>query len=117
MFKFQTTLNENYILLELSGRLMIYEDAQKIQNKVINELSDTKNTVVISFKDLEYLNSSGLSALITILTKSRNFGGETIITNIPDSINDLLIISKLNTVFNIEQDLDSVLSSLNNVKN
>tara|TARA_B100001939_G_C16841932_1_gene573485 strand:- start:46 stop:399 length:354 start_codon:yes stop_codon:yes gene_type:complete len=117
MFKFQTTLNENYILLELSGRLMIYEDAQKIQNKVINELSDTKNIVVISFKDLEYLNSSGLSALITILTKSRNFGGETIITNIPDSIHDLLIISKLNTVFNIEQDLDSVLSSLNNVKN
>ena len=117
MFKFQTTLNENYILLELSGRLMIYEDAQKIQNKVINELSDTKNIVVISFKDLEYLNSSGLSALITILTKSRNFGGETIITNIPDIIHDLLIISKLNTVFNIEQDLDSVLSSLNNVKN
>ena len=117
MFKFQATINDNYILLELSGRLMIYEDAQKIQNKVIKELNETKNIVVICFKDLEYLNSSGLSALITILTKSRNYGGETIITNIPDSIHDLLLISKLNTVFNIEKDLDSVLSSLNNVKN
>ena len=87
MFKFQTTINENHILLELSGRLMIYEDAQKMQNKIINELNDTKNIVVICFKDLEYLNSSGLSALITILTKSRNLGGETIITNIPNNYN------------------------------
>ena len=117
MFKFQTSINENYILLELSGRLMIYEDAQKIQNKIISELNETNNIVVICFKDLEYLNSSGLSALISILTKSRNLGGETIITNIPDSIQKLLLISKLNTVFRIEDNLDLVISSLNNVKN
>jgi len=117
MFKFQTTINENYLLLELSGRLMIYEDAQKLQNKIISELSETNNIVVICFKDLEYLNSSGLSVLITILTKSRNLGGETIITNIPDSIQKLLLISKLNTVFKIEDNLDLVISSLNNVKN
>ena len=117
MFKFQTTINENYILLELSGRLMIYEDAKKLQNKIISELNETNNIVVICFKDLEYLNSSGLSVLITILTKSRNLGGETIITNIPDSIQKLLLISKLNTVFRIEDNLDLVISSLNNVKN
>ena len=117
MFKFQTTINENYLLLDLSGRLMIYEDAQKLQNKIISELSETNNIVVICFKDLEYLNSSGLSVLITILTKSRNLGGETIITNIPDSIQKLLLISKLNTVFKIEDNLDLVISSLNNVKN
>ena len=117
MFNFSTTINDNYILLELSGRLMIYEDAQKIQNKIINELNESINIVIISFKDLEYLNSSGLGALITILTKSRNLGGETIITNIPESIHNLLLISKLNTVFSIEPDLDHVISSLKNVKN
>ena len=117
MFKFNSTNKENYILLELTGRLMIHEDAQTMQNQIINNLTENLNTVIISFNNLEYLNSSGLSALITILTKSRNLGGDSIITNIPPSIDKLLLISKLNTVFSIKSSIEEAVLSLNQVKN
>ncbi|MEY4594719.1 MAG: hypothetical protein RIQ47_1129, partial [Bacteroidota bacterium] len=41
------------------------------------------------------------------VTKSRKNGGETTICNINDKIMELLIITKLNTVFTIAEDLTS----------
>ncbi len=115
MFNFNILKKDNYILLEVSGRLMIHEDAQKMQNEILNKLNNQLNTVIINFKELEYFNSSGLNALITILTKTRNYGGDTIITNISESVNQLLLISKLNTVFNIKPELKDVIAAYEKV--
>ena len=88
-----------------------------LQNRISKLLSKEKNYVIINFDKLSYLNSSGLGALITILTKSRNFGGDTIITDVPKIINELLLVSKLNTVFKIEPTFSEAVDSLNKLKN
>jgi anti-sigma B factor antagonist len=96
---------------------MIHEDAQKLQKEIITLLTKENNHIIVNFEKLSYLNSSGLGALITILTKSRNMGGDTIITNVPDSINELLLVSKLNTVFKIENSYSDAIHSLEKIKN
>ena len=53
------------------------------------------------------MNSTGLSILINIFTQTRNRGGEVVITNIPEKINKLLIITKLNSIFNIEETVEA----------
>ena len=117
MFNFQITNNNSYILVALQGRLMIHEDAQKLQKEVTDLLSKENNHIIVNFDKLSYLNSSGLGALITILTKSRNVGGDTIITNVPHIINELLLVSKLNTVFKIESSDADAMHSLDKIKN
>ena len=117
MFNFQITNKNSFIQLDLQGRLMIHEDAQKLQNQTTSLLSKENNHVIVNFEKLSYLNSSGLGALITILTKSRNFGGDTIITNVPEIIKELLLVSKLNTVFKIEETFTQAVHSLDKIKN
>jgi len=52
------------------------------------------------------MNSTGLSILINLFTQTRNRGGELVITNIPEKINNLLVITKLNSIFNIEDTVE-----------
>jgi len=110
MYKYNITKKDNLVFLNMSGRLMIDQDAQKMQEDLFSIINSELNTVVIDFKSLEYCNSSGLNSLITILTKTRNLGGDTVITNIPKKINELLIITKLNTVFNIIDNIEDFIN-------
>ncbi len=59
--------------------------------------------VKVDLKHLEYLNSSGLALLIRLFTRIRNHGNEMIITNVSEKISKLFIMTKLNTIFNINQ--------------
>ncbi len=96
---------ESYFIAQPTGRIITDETVTSLVNTVETALEENKN-VILDLQYLSYLNSSGLNGLITILTKSRVKGGETIITNIPEVINKLLIISKLNTVFEIRPTLE-----------
>ncbi len=107
MKKFDFTLTEKntYWIVDLKGRMIDTESIKELISQV-EEALKTHNKIILNLEHLEYLNSSGLNALISIRTKSRVKGGETIITNVPDSVNKLFIISKLNTVFEIKKSIE-----------
>ena len=48
---------------------------------------------------MKFINSTGLSVLINILTKSKNAGGDMVIVSIPEQLSNLLVITKLTDVF------------------
>jgi len=47
------------------------------------------------------MNSSGLNTLIQLLTKARVAGGEAVLYNMNKKINELILITKLHTLFKI----------------
>jgi len=55
----------------------------------------------IDLSNVRYMNSSGIGVLITLLTKFRNKSGEVVLINPSEQIKKLLIITKLNSIFNI----------------
>ncbi|MCH1612689.1 MAG: STAS domain-containing protein, partial [Flavobacteriales bacterium] len=63
--------------------------------------------------DLEYINSSGFNSLLKILTKSRNMGGDTFLCNINSVIETLLITTKLNTIFKVENKIENLKDFMN----
>lgn len=86
-------------LLTLSGNLLGEKDSTPIIEAVETALSNDNNLFVFDLKDLKYINSTGLSVLITTLTKSRNANGNMCIVNLPDQLSNLLNITKLDKVF------------------
>ena len=54
---------------------------------------------VVDLEALSYLNSSGLNLLIQLLTKTRNSKGETVIINVSNQIDNLLIVTKIKSLF------------------
>ncbi len=56
---------------------------------------------VLDLTHVTYMNSTGISIMIRMLTRFRNVGGDVILVNPNESVAKLFIITKLNTVFTI----------------
>ncbi len=67
----------------------------------------------IDIANVRFINSSGIGVLITLLTKFRNKGGDLVLVNPSEQVNKLLIITKLNAIFNIVQSKEEAVQSLN----
>ena len=106
-------IEENNIqILTISGELIDKNQAINLLNAVDELVESDKNKLIIDIKDLKYMNSSGLNVLIQLLTKTRNNGGESVIYNVNKKITELLIITKLNTLFKVAETKEEAIKML-----
>ena len=113
-FSFTITEENSIILLKLSGRILDNEQTSRLLTEVDNTISDKINKIVLDIEYIEYINSNGLNCFIQLLTKARNMGGDAVIVNVPEKIKNLLLISKLNTVFTIKDSIGQANEILTN---
>ncbi len=91
----------NIQVLVLRGELIDKNQATDLMREVDELLEQEKNKFIIDLTNLKYMNSSGLNVLIQLLTKTRVQGGESVICHVNKKVNDLLIITKLHTLFKV----------------
>jgi len=87
-------------IYQLSGNLIGEHDGVPIVesfNEILEE--DQIRKIIIDLGELKHINSSGLGVLITLLSKARKVGGELFLSNPSNYVKNLLIITKLNTIF------------------
>jgi anti-sigma B factor antagonist len=100
---FAQEIKSNALILRVSGDL-IGEDNGVMLVEAVNEAVGHKvMTCIIDISGLRYINSSGIGVLITILTKFRNKGGEVYLMKPSESVKKLLVITKLNAIFQVVQ--------------
>jgi len=76
---------------------------------LIDEATDPK--LLINFKNVEHLSSAALGTLITVNNKVRQKGGQLRLCNIDPQIYEVFVITKLNKLFQIHDDVESALKS------
>jgi anti-sigma B factor antagonist len=100
---FSNEIKNNKLILRLSGDL-IGEESGAAVLKVVNDAVQGKVlTCVVDISNLRYIISTGIGVLITILTKFRNKGGEVFLMKPSENVQKLLVITKLNAIFQIVQ--------------
>lgn len=92
-------IQDQITILELTGNLLGEKDATPILDAVGLSLENNSNQFVIDLAGMKYINSTGLSVLLNILTKSKSAGGGIVLVSIPEQLSDLLTITKLSEVF------------------
>lgn len=103
--------NCSEILLE--GTALSEIDFEEL-NQAVNQRIESQNpNLIINLKDVKLLNSLGINTLIKIFTKCRNNGGDMYIVNISEKINQVLLLTKLNTVLNIATSTNEAVDSFN----
>lgn len=112
-FDYDIKKEKNINIISLKGQLIEKNQAAALNQKIDELLEENESKYIIELSELKNLNSSGLNVLINILTKARKAGGETLIANVPKKINELLVITRLNTVFTVVDSVESALSQLN----
>ncbi|HQW24295.1 MAG TPA: STAS domain-containing protein [Bacteroidia bacterium] len=113
-FTYTISNKGTYAIVEMSGNLIDKNQASPLLDEIQDMITKGINSFVISMESFRYLNSNGLNVLVNILTKSRKNGGDTTICCISDKIKELLIITKLNTVFTITDDLPAAVKQFQN---
>jgi anti-sigma B factor antagonist len=99
------------VVLELSGKVMGGPDASLLSEK-LHELVDQKKTNVIAdLSKVSWMNSSGLGILIGGLTTMRNNKGDLKLVNVTERIKNLLIITKLITIFETYESVADAIAS------
>jgi len=88
----------DFTLLKLSGSLLGEKDAAPVLESVNNSLDNNSTNFIVDLIDLNYINSTGLSVLLTLLTKSRKADGDMVLINLPQQLLSLLKITKLSDV-------------------
>lgn len=113
-FSYDTKINLNLTIISLKGDLIDPDQASDLLNAVDVYVKSKSLLIILDLGELNYVNSSGLNVLIKILTKVRKAGGEVSIINVNKKINDLLVITKLNSVFNICNNIEEASTLLRN---
>jgi anti-sigma B factor antagonist len=76
-------------------------DFDELHAVVEAEMVKDQPNLILNLAEIKILNSLGINSLIKIFTKCRNNGGDLYIVNISEKINQVLLLTKLNTVLNI----------------
>lgn len=99
--------------IKLAGSALTQPEFEPLQNRV-NELIETEQVnIILNLSGIKVLNSLGINALIRIFTRCRNNGGDLYIVNISDKINQVLLLTKLNTVLNIASSAEEAVTNFN----
>jgi anti-sigma B factor antagonist len=99
------------VVLDLQGSLMGGPEAVSL-NEAINRFLDQKSLkLVINLSSVERVNSSGLGILIKALTTFKTNGGELKLAHVNENLENLLAMTKLNTILESYDTEDAAVKS------
>lgn len=106
--KYNSEIKNDILILHLEGDLIGENDGANVLQIASSAVQQNIESCIIDISALRYINSSGIGVLITILTKFRNKGGEVYLLNPSESVKKLLVITKLNAIFQIIKSEDEI---------
>lgn len=113
IFSYKSGSQKGVNLYLLQGELIDRGQATGLLDEIETAVEKNETKILLDLAALKYLNSSGLNVIINILTKARKSGGDVAICNVNKKITELLVITKLNSVFNVCDSVDKGITILN----
>lgn len=104
------TSREGVVILSLKGRLTVGE-ASAVREKVNAVIAAGTVNVLLNLQQVEYIDSTGLGALVICFTSLKKAGGALKLVN-PNKRNvELLLLTKLHTIFEVFNDEQDAVNS------
>ncbi len=100
------------LVLDISGRITLGEGNVMLRD-IVRDLADKGNKrIVLNMSGVTYIDSSGLGELVKTHTTFRNKGGDLKLASLNKRVYDLLHMTRLSAVFDIQKDEATALQSL-----
>jgi len=98
-------------IISVKGDLVIGEGEAMFKKTVTRLLEEGRVYLLVDLSGVGFLDSSGLGALVRAMTNSQKEGGQTKLLNAGPQVRRLLEMTKLDSVFEIHEDLEKAVSS------
>jgi len=102
---------EGITVLELNGRITVGPEASALREKAAQLMTEGKKNIVLELSKVDFIDSTGLGALVICATSLRKNGGNVKLVNLNRRNIELLVMTKLATVFEIFTDEQDAISS------
>jgi len=109
--KIETRTIGDVTILDISGKITLGEGAMTVRNTVRDLLKANGKKIVLNLADVNYIDSSGIGELVSTYTTVAKDGGQLILLNLTKKIQELLLITKLLTVFQVFENEQTALAS------
>ncbi|MBN2320210.1 MAG: STAS domain-containing protein [Acidobacteria bacterium] len=109
--KFSTRKNEDVIIIDVEGKILLGEGDVEIKQAVDDLLKKGANNILLNLAKVPYIDSAGLGEIIRCFTALRRSGGSFKLLSPNARIIDLLNITNLLNVFDSYDDEDAALKS------
>jgi anti-sigma B factor antagonist len=101
-------------VVDLKGRMTLGEGTNGLREGIRALVTKGCKKILLSFKDVTYVDSSGISETVSAYTHITNNGGTIKLVALPKRVCDLLQISKYASIFEIFDDEAAAIASFNN---
>ncbi|HXC72860.1 MAG TPA: STAS domain-containing protein [Pyrinomonadaceae bacterium] len=98
-------------ILDLTGEVRIGEGSVALRDSIRNLADQGKKKVLLNLAGVKYIDSSGIGELIANYTTISRQGGQLKLLKLTDRVQNLLVITKLLTVFDSYDDESEALKS------
>lgn len=93
--------NGSVTVLDLSGNIRLGEGNIELHNILRFLVEKGERKVLLNLAQVTYIDSSGLGELVAGYTTLQKNGGELKLLNLTERVNELMVITKLLTVFDV----------------
>ena len=97
------------IVLAMRGRITLGRETETLRSKIKELIDAGCRRLILDLGEVTYVDSVGLSTLVASWTSMRKQGGDLKLVHLPQGVHQLLQITRLATVFEIHNSLESAL--------
>ena len=118
MLEYKSRQQGDVTILDLSGRISVGEalafgpGSGLILGQVIRELAEKgQKRILLNLKDVKYIDSSGVGALVRSVTSLRRQGGDLKLLSLAPMVLEVLRITRLDRMLDIKDDESAAVQS------
>ncbi len=110
MITLSHSIEQGVDIVAFHGRLSA-ADAGSVSDELHRILEGGSKNISIDMAELDFVDSSGLSVLISTLKFARNEGGDMVLINVNPRIMALLELTRLNEIIDIFDDQEALIAA------
>ena len=92
--------SDNVTALQLEGRMDLNSSSQ-LKERIKDYLSEGKTNIILDLSDVNFINSSGLGTLVSILKDVRMVKGRMVLCKLARYVQEVFEITQLSNIFEI----------------
>jgi anti-sigma B factor antagonist len=89
----------NVTVFDLKGKILFGDGIDELRQSINTAIKDKEKQLVLNFAEVPYLDSTGLGEVVRSYTTLKKEGGTVKIANLTNKVKDLMMVTKLITVF------------------
>ncbi|MBM3736718.1 MAG: STAS domain-containing protein [Acidobacteria bacterium] len=102
---------EGITILDMRGRLVAGEETGKLRDYVNELVAKGPLNAVLNLASIDFIDSTGLGAMVLCYSAAKKSGGALRLLNLKEREIELLVLTKLNTIFEVFADEQDAVNS------